>query len=59
MHVSLNFWPWILPSVLICRELHTGNNTARVARCNAILQDVAPNGPADWLTAEWWAVLPR
>lgn len=59
VHVSLNFWPWILPSVLICRELHTGNNPTRVARCNAILQDVAPNGPGDWLTSEWWAVLPR
>jgi len=59
VHVSLNFWPWILPAVLVCRELNTGNNPARVARCNSILSDVAPNGPADWLTSEWWAVLPR
>lgn len=59
VHVSLNFWPWILPAVLVCRELNTGTDPARVARCNAILQDVAPNGPADWLTSEWWAVLPR
>jgi len=59
VHVSLNFWPWVLPAVLVCRELHAGNNPARVARCDAILLDVAPNGPSDWLTAEWWAVLPR
>lgn len=59
VHVSLNFWPWILPSVLICRELNRTTNPARVARCDAILQDVAPNGPGDWLTSEWWAVLPR
>ncbi len=58
VHVSLNFWPWILPAVLICREVHA-TDAALVARCNAILQDVAPNGPNDWATAEWWAVLPR
>lgn len=58
VHVSLNFWQWILPAVLVCRDLHP-NDLALVARCNAILQDVAPNGPNDWATAEWWAVLPR
>lgn len=58
VHVGINFWPWILPAVLICRALHP-TDAALVARCNAILQDVAPNGPADWATAEWWAVLPR
>jgi hypothetical protein len=59
VHASTVYWPWILPSVLICRELNTGTNPTRVARCNAILADVAPNGPNDWRTAEWWAVLPR
>ena len=59
VQVTTEYWPWILPAVLVCRELHTGNNAARVARCNAILADVAPNGPNDWRTAEWWAVLPR
>ena len=58
IHVT-PFLQWILPSILICRELHRGNNPARVARCDAILQNVAPHGPADWQTAEWWAVFPR
>lgn len=58
IHVGINFWPWILPAVLICRELHA-NDPAMVTRCNAMLQDVAPNGPVDWATAEWWAVMPR
>lgn len=59
VHVSLNFWPWILPSVLVTRELYRGQDAALVARCDAILQDVAPQGPTNWLDAEWWAVLPR
>lgn len=58
IHVGVNFWTWILPSVLICRDLHP-NDTALVARCNAMLNDVAPNGPDSWQNAEWWAVLPR
>lgn len=58
VHVGVSFWTWILPSVLICRELHR-NDAALVARCNAMLQDVAPNGPTTWERAEWWAVLPR
>lgn len=57
--VGLSFWRWILPAVLVCREIHTGVDPALVARCNSILQGVAPNGPADWLAAEWWAILPR
>ncbi|MBL8726422.1 MAG: hypothetical protein JNK49_20430 [Planctomycetes bacterium] len=59
VHTQISFWSWILPAVLICRELYTGVDAARVARCNAILQDVVPNGPTNWADAEWWAVLPR
>ncbi|MCA8949632.1 MAG: hypothetical protein KDE27_09030 [Planctomycetes bacterium] len=59
VHVGINFWPWILPAVLICREVHTGLYPGLVTRCDNILQDVVPNGPNNWLDAEWWAVLPR
>ncbi|MCR9245966.1 MAG: hypothetical protein NXI31_13115 [bacterium] len=59
VHVGLNFWPWVLPAVLICREVHTGVDPQLVTRCNTILQSVVPNGPTNWLDAEWWAVLPR
>ncbi len=59
VHTQINFWPWILPAVLICRELYTGQDPVRVARCNAILQDVVPNGPSNWADAEWWAVATR
>jgi hypothetical protein len=58
IHVGVSFWTWVLPSVLVCRDLHPGD-AALVARCNAILQDMAPNGPDNWQRSEWWAVLPR
>lgn len=59
IHVGgVSFWNWILPAVLICRDLHP-NDTQLVARCNAILQDQAPNGPTNWQNSEWWAVVPR
>jgi hypothetical protein len=59
VHVgAYSFWDWILPAVLIGRDLFR-NDPAMVARCNAMLTDVAPNGPIRWEQAEWWAVLPR
>ncbi|GAB4136350.1 MAG: hypothetical protein Fur0037_00780 [Planctomycetota bacterium] len=58
IHIGISFWTWILPSVLICRDLNRGD-TALVQRCDSILRDQAPSGPADWQQAEWWAVLPR
>ena len=59
VHVGISFWVWILPSVLICREVWTGIDAPLVARCNSILANRVPNGPNDWLDSEWWAVLPR
>ncbi len=58
IHLPLDFWTWIAPAVLICRDVNSAD-TALVARCNAILQNRAPNGPTNWDQAEWWAVLPR
>lgn len=59
VHVNPTYWPWSIPAVLICREVFTGQDPALVARCNQILQAVAPNGPSTWADSEWWAVLPR
>jgi hypothetical protein len=59
VHVGISFWVWILPSVLIGREVWTGLDPQLVARCNSIIAARAPNGPSNWLDAEWWAVLPR
>jgi hypothetical protein len=59
VHVGISFWVWIMPSVLIGREIWTGLDPQLVARCNAILNDQIPNGPSNWLDSEWWAVLPR
>jgi hypothetical protein len=55
---SVDFFPWIMPAVLACRDLWPGDQ-ALVARCNAILQERVPNGPGDWDEAQWWAMLPR
>jgi hypothetical protein len=55
---GVDFWPWIMPAVLVCRDLWPGD-AALVARCNAILNERVPNGPVDWDQSQWWAVLPR
>lgn len=58
IHVGVDFTVWIMPAVLVCRELWQ-NDPALVARCNAFLADRAPNGPTDWDQSQWWALLPR
>ncbi|HLQ36177.1 MAG TPA: hypothetical protein VK348_00145, partial [Planctomycetota bacterium] len=58
IHIGINFYSWVLPAVLVARELHRGIPYYD-QRCAAILQDWAPNGPPDWQASEWWAVLPR
>ena len=57
VHVSLNFWRWIYPAVLICRDLHGQEDPVLAARCDQII--AWHGGPVNWAEAEWWAVLPR
>ena len=57
VHVSISFWTWIFPAVLICRELHGNSDPALLARCDQIVAGLGP--PEIWSKSEWWAVAPR
>ena len=57
VHVGLDFYEWIAPAVMICRDLHRHTDPALTARCEQILAN--RGAPRSWQTSEWWAVLPR
>ncbi len=57
IHVGINFYDWIAPAVLICRDLHRHLDGPLVARCEQILAN--HGAPQTWAQAEWWAVMPR
>ena len=57
IHIGINFWEWIFPSVVIGRELWRVRDPAFSAKCDGIIQ--ARPAPNDWQRSEWWAVAPR